>query len=183
MITPPDASKCLPQMGLSPKQRDRESSGWPLLKFSVHTGCICHTALGERPSLRTCAGLLIHRRHEPAQQFAAATRAYANRYRSGLSANTTPREEVGPETKFRRPDFLRGTSCLRENVERNRSPRSAARRTGQQDDWYAEYIVHEQAGKRLTPAAAPQPAQTTGEKSCIPFHVARCWQRPLPEAS
>jgi hypothetical protein len=38
----------------------------------------------------------------------------------------------------------------RENVERNRSPRSAARRTGQQDDWYADYIVHEQAGKRLT---------------------------------
>ncbi len=97
-----------------------------------------------------CAGLLIHRRHEPAQQFAAATRTYANRYRSGLSANTTPREEVGPETKFRRPDFLRGASCSRENVERNRSPRSAARRTGQQDDWYADYIVHEQAGKRLT---------------------------------
>ena len=38
----------------------------------------------------------------------------------------------------------------RENVERNRSPRSAARRTGQQDDWYADYIVHEQAGKQLT---------------------------------
>jgi hypothetical protein len=150
MITPPDASKSLPQMGLSPKRRDCESSGWPLLKFSVHTGCTCHTALGERPALRTCAGLLIHRRHEPAQQFAAATRTYSNRYRSGLSANTTPREEVGPETKFRRPDFLRGASCSRENVERNRSPRSAARRTGQQDDWYADYIVHEQAGKRLT---------------------------------
>ncbi len=127
MITPPDASKSLPQMGLSPKRRDCESSGWPLLKFSVHTGCTCHTALGERPALRTCAELLIHRHHEPAQQFAAATRTNANRYRSGLSANTTPREEVGPET-----------------------PRSAARRTGQQDDWYADYIVHAQAGKRLT---------------------------------
>jgi hypothetical protein len=146
----PDASKSLPQMGLSPKRRDCESSGWPLLKFSVHTGCTCHTALGERPALRTCAGLLIHRRHEPAQQFAAATRTYANRYRSGLSANTAPREGVGPEMKFRRPDFLRGASCSRENVERNRSSRSAARRTGQQDDWYADYIVHAHAGKRLT---------------------------------
>jgi hypothetical protein len=25
----------------SPKRRDCESSGWPVLKFSVHTGCIC----------------------------------------------------------------------------------------------------------------------------------------------
>jgi hypothetical protein len=28
-----------------------------------------------------------------------------------------------------------------------------------------------------------QPAQPKGEKSWTPFHAARCWQRPLPEAS
>jgi hypothetical protein len=28
-----------------------------------------------------------------------------------------------------------------------------------------------------------QPAQTEGEKSWIPFHAARCWRGPLPEAS
>ena len=36
MITPPDASKYFPQMGLRPKRRNCESSGCPLLLF--HAG-------------------------------------------------------------------------------------------------------------------------------------------------
>ena len=83
MITPPDASKSLPQMGLSPKRRDCESSGWPLLKFSVHTGCTCHTALGERPALRTCAGLLIH--------------SVTNRRNNSLLRREHMRIDIGPD--------------------------------------------------------------------------------------
>jgi hypothetical protein len=48
MITPPDASKSLPQMGLSPKRRDCESSSWPLLKFSVHTAMPRGTFIREK---------------------------------------------------------------------------------------------------------------------------------------
>jgi hypothetical protein len=44
-------------------------------------------------------------------------------------------------------------------------------------------FVIAQEKRRPSTAVAPQPAQTTGEQSWILFHVARCWQRPLLEAS